>query len=198
MTKLLQSHWTAAGLGLILYLATTLLLWHPQTAAQHSPATPVRKAGPSWTFQNPELDQLLAELKREKEALAEKEKQLQDLALRLQSERQELNQITQLVQTLQAEFDLNVIRVQEQEGANLRKLAKVYAAMAPDNAVPILKQMDEPTLVKLLALMKDAEAAIVLEALGRSSEADAKRAAELSERLRLFLPRPASAAPNAP
>jgi flagellar motility protein MotE (MotC chaperone) len=141
------------------------------------------------------MDQLITELKREKETLAEKDKQLSELALRLQSERQEINQLTQTVQELQVEFDRNVIRVEEQEAPNLKKLARVYAAMQPENAVQILKQMDENTLVKIMALMKDSEAAPLLENMGKQGETEAKRAATISERLRLTLPKSAAAGP---
>ena len=54
--------------------------------------------------------------------------------------------------------------------------------------------MEEVALVKILALMKDSEAAPILEALGKQSEAEAKHAATISERLRLSLAKPPSAA----
>jgi flagellar motility protein MotE (MotC chaperone) len=71
----------------------------------------------------------------------------------------------------------------------------MYASMAPENAVLILKQMEDVALVKILTLMKDSEAAPILEALGKQSEAEAKHAAIISERLRLSLAKPPSAVP---
>jgi flagellar motility protein MotE (MotC chaperone) len=192
MIKLFQSPWLASGLGTILYLLITLLSWHPAGGVKVEAESPqVHKAGPSWTFQNPEVDQLVEDLKKEREAVALKEKQLNELAVRLQSERQELNQVTQTVHDLQSEFDRNVVRIEEQESVNLKKLAKMYASMAPENAVPILKQMDETTLVKILALMKESETAPILETMGKQDESEAKRAAALSERLRLIITKPA-------
>ncbi|MFO1497089.1 MAG: hypothetical protein U1G07_01605 [Verrucomicrobiota bacterium] len=187
--KLLQSKWIASSLGLILYLLTTVLCWHPQRAAETDSAErPAKIDGPSWTFQNPEIDQLIGELKHEREALTEKEKQLNELSARLLTERQELNQLTQNVHALQVEFDKNVTRIQEQEAGNLKKLAKLYAGMAPENAVPILRQMDEGTLVKIFGSMRDAERGPLLEMMGSRGESDAKLAANLSERLRLVVP----------
>ena len=87
--------------------------------------------GPSWDFTSPEADQLIAELKAEKKSLGKKEQELNDLSLRLQAERSELNLVTQSVRQLQLDFDQNVLRISEEETANLKKLAKVYADMDP-------------------------------------------------------------------
>lgn len=178
-------------MGTILFLVTTVFCWHPKSATGEERASAKPKvAGPSWTFYNPEFEQLISELKREKEALSEKEKQLNALSVRLQTERQELNQVTQTVHELQMEFNRNVVRVEEQETANLKRLSKLYSTMAPETALQIFKQMDETTLVKILTLMKDSETSTLLEAMGKQSEAEAKRAAALSERLRFTLPKP--------
>ena len=194
MTKLLKSPWAATGIGAVLFLVTLVLCWPAKRAKDQPIVDQARKAGPSWTFQSPEVDQLVSELKREKEAQAEKQKQLNELALRLQAERQELNQVTQTIHQLQMEFDRNVVRVEDQESANLKKLAKVYSTMAPESAVLILKQMEEITLVKIMSLMKDSETAPILEAMAKQGEVEAKRAAVLSDRLRLSLPKPPSPA----
>jgi hypothetical protein len=60
--------------------------------------------------------------------------------------------------------------------------------MSPEGAALIFKQMEEPTLLKVLGVMRDSERAPILEAMARSSEADAKRVVALSDRLRLLLP----------
>jgi flagellar motility protein MotE (MotC chaperone) len=188
MIRLLQSSWTASGVGLVLYLATMVVAWRPY--AQPPPDLDnevTRPAGPSWAYQNPEADLLIAELKKEKEALAAKEKDLNDLASRLQTERAELNQLTQIVHQVQAEFDRNVIRVRDQESANLKRLAKMYSTMTPDGAAAVFKALDDSTLVKVLTCMKDTETAAILEVMARQGEAQAKRVAAISEHLRLSL-----------
>lgn len=194
--KVLRSPWVSSGIGLLLYVATTAACWYQRATPPigHTPSTPA-KAGPSWTYQNPEIDQLVAELKREKQAIADKEKLLNDFSARLQAERQELNQLTQSIHVLQNEFDRSVVQIEEQESVNLKKLAKVYAGMAPENAIHILRQMEETTLVKVFASMKDSERGPVLEALANAGEADAKLAATISERLRLAVVK--GATPNA-
>ncbi len=193
MIKIIQSPWIATVLGALLYWGVTVAVWPPNkldtNAAQHAKPKP---AAPSWTFHNPDLVSLVEELKKEREHLTEKERQLNELSLRLNSERQELNQATQLIYNLQVEFDRNVTRVEEQESANLKKLARMYASMAPENAVQILKQMEDPALVKVLSLMKDSEAAPILESMGKQGESEAKHAAVITERLRLAIAKPSN------
>ena len=189
MIKLLQSSWSASISGTLLYLGTTVCLWHPQIAVDTT-GDPVVAGTPSWDFHNPEVDLLIEELKQEKISLVKRETQLNELAERLQAERQEINLVTQAISQLQAQFDSNVVRVLAEEAPNVKKLARTYAAMTPEGAVPILKQLEETTLVKILSNMKDSETAPILEAMAREGEAEARRAAAISERLRLSLPNP--------
>jgi flagellar motility protein MotE (MotC chaperone) len=189
MIKLLTSPLVTALLGVAMYLGATVAFWKmpplPPPVAR-GPAEPVAKLnGPSWEFTNPEADQLVAELKAEKEALKKKEQDLNDLAARLQSERAELNIVTQSVHQLQMDFDQNVLRISEEETANLKKLAKVYADMDPANAAKIFQEMDDTAVIKIMVFMKDTETAGIWEAMAKGSQADAKRAAMLSDRLRL-------------
>ena len=182
--KTLRSPWVAGLLGLLLYAATTAMLWRPPAGAPSEPGP----SGPSWTFHNVEIEQLVTELKKEKESLALREKQLADLAVRLRSERLEINQATQHVHQLQVEFDRNVVRAREEEIVNLKKLAKMYAAMTPEGSAAIFKQLDDISLVKIMMFMKEAENAPILEHMAKQGEPQAKRAAALSERLRLAIP----------
>jgi flagellar motility protein MotE (MotC chaperone) len=188
MISLLQSKWMALAIGIALYAITTLLAWRtPEAAGPDGGGAAAHKARavPSWEFQNPELDQLVADLKKEKAALGQREQQLNDLATRLQAERLEINQVTQTVHQLQGELDRTVLRVQDEEIANLKKLARMYAAMTPDGAMAILRELDDPAVVKVMVFMKEEEAAPILEALSKRGDVDAKRAATISDRLRL-------------
>lgn len=186
MLKILQSGWMTALIGGIAYCATTaFLIMSTPLSVSHSEAKEAPgKFAPSWEFYNPEVDLLIKELQKEKDVLAQKAKELNDLAARLDAERAELTVVTQAVHRMQAEFDRNVVRVKEEETANLRKLGKVYSGMTPEGAAMILKQMDDDQIVKILLFMKEAETAPLLENFARLSEAEAKRAALVSERLR--------------
>jgi flagellar motility protein MotE (MotC chaperone) len=190
MIRLLTSNWTAAVFGAVVYLLGTVAFWKPIIPAhgakfQDRAESTASKTGASWEFTNPEADQLITELKLEKTALEKKERQLNDLSTRLAAERTEVNQATQSVHLLQVDFDKNVVRVQEEETANLKKLAKVYSDMAPESASKVFSQMDDPSIVKIMVFMKDTDTAAVLEAMAKTGVTDAKRVAGLSESLRL-------------
>lgn len=150
-------------------------------------------AGPSWTFQNPEIDALVQELRDEKQALAKRKAELEELAVRLSAERNELLQTTQAVHQLQVNFDQSITRIQDEETANLAKMAKTYVAMAPENVVKIFKELDDVTVVKVLRFMKEKEAAPILDQMARQGEPEAKRAAGLAEKLRLTVNPPPAA-----
>jgi flagellar motility protein MotE (MotC chaperone) len=188
MTRILTSTWMTALLSAVIYLGVTVLCWKtPKPPPVVDPAVAIHAAetGPSWNFTNPEADQLIAELKVEKKSLEKREQQLGELTVRLQAEQAELNSATQSVQRLQMQFDQNVLRIQEEEVANLKKLAKVYAAMAPETAANIFADLDDVPVVKIMVYMKDGETAAIFEAMAKKGEPEAKRAASISERLRL-------------
>lgn len=191
MIRLIQSPWVAAIVGILTYCSTTFIMIRPQTLKQkltkanQSERNPDLKMVPSWQFKNPELDLMLIDLRAEKEALATRAQQLNDLEARLISERQAISVITQTVYNLQKTLDQSVLRVKDEEAANLKKLAKVYGTMAPESSASILKEMQDEQIVGLLLFMKESETAPILESLGRGGKEDAKRAAVVSNRLRL-------------
>ncbi len=204
MTRFLNTKWTALAAGSLAYALTTWLCLQPQKQltraaeairAAQAVATPAA-TGPSWTFQNPEMSLLVAELKEERDALRLRANQLNELEARLSAERQEICSATQAVQRLRTELDAVVTRVSEDEAVNLKKLGRVYATMSPEGAGRILKEMDDEQIVKILSLMKEAESAPILESLGQGNKDEAKRAALISNRIRLTLsPTKKTAAP---
>ena len=154
--------------------------------------------GPSWEFVNPDLDEMVAELKQQKQDMEAERKTLLELSQRIQTERQELIQITQQVHRIQKEIDQSIIRVRDDEGGNLKRLAKTYSGMTPEGAAIVMKGLDDVSLVKVLLYMKETEAAPILEGIGRKGEADAKRMALISERLRLAQMNRTKPAPASP
>lgn len=202
--KFLQSSWAAAIVGLLCYWLTTYVCW-TKAAKTLIPPPPVKKetvevvkgVGASWNFKNPEVALLIEDLRKQKEALNLREQQLKEFEVRLQTERVELNQITQHVGLMQSEFDRLVVEVKKEEVGNLKKMAKMYSSMSPDGAANILKERPDAELVKVLSVMKEAESGAILEALGKGSEADTKRAGQISDRLRLAITKNALAKPKA-
>ena len=199
----------AAILGAILFLATTVMFWpsaSPQSNHDTAKKTQIKiEPAPSWKFENPDMNQLIVELKKEKEAFATRQQELQDMETRLANERAEINNVLSNIHRMQNEFDLNVKRfqsevnrVKEEEQPNLKKLAKVYASMAPDAAASVFKEMEDDNLVKILAFMKESETSPILEIMAQKSDVDAKRVATISDRLRLTLTKPSGTKTRSP
>lgn len=193
MTKLFTPTWMTLPVCIVVYAASTFLFWKAPKVAPRpvaAAAAPAAAAAAAHNnditkYQNPEADQLLAELKEEKKRLDDREQQLNELSARLDTERGEMSNAAVSVQVLQADFDKNVLRIKEEETANLKKLAKVYSAMTPESAAAILADLDDTQVAKILVFMKDDDAAAVLSALAKKNDAATKRAADLSERLRV-------------
>ncbi len=207
MNKLLKSSWLIPILGTVLYLVTTMVLLNPSRlnipkihGGQHDSDGGPEEYNPlkntHWDFNTPEIDHLITELKKEKERQDAREQELNALAARIQSERTELQTITQEVGQLQYEFNQVVTYVKEQEAANQKKLAKTYASMSPEDAALIMKEMDDGRVVRLLMFMSEEATAKILATLAKPGAADAKRAALLSERLRLSVQAPATGKPQ--
>lgn len=192
MIALLQSSWFVVLVGGLLYLGTTASLLRPAQFAgwvsAQAAATLSPDDAPSWRFKNPEFDQLVQELRRERETLALREQELRELQARLDAERLELQSVTQMVARLQGEFDRNVIRFQQQEAENLKRQLRVMAGLTPEAAARMVAELPEPEVVKLLSLMKPDEAAGLLDAIIQSGNDGAKRAAALTEKMRRVLP----------
>jgi flagellar motility protein MotE (MotC chaperone) len=186
MNKLLANPWISAPIGAVVYLAATVLFWQkPVLPARQKFVAMVQPVGPSWDFNNPEADQLIAELKIEKKTVEDREQQLDDLATRLNTERAELGQVIESVRKLQGDFDRAVLHVKDDETGNLKKLAKVYAAMSPDVASTVLEQLDNEAIVKIMIFLKDGESAAILESMAKKGDAAARRTAQISEQIRL-------------
>ena len=191
MLKKLNSPWIGSIFGLIAFLAVTAATWNSatrsiQAARAAAEATNnVAQGEHPWSFDTAEIDRLVKELRDEREMLNKREKDLNELRARLDSERQELTQLTQAMHRMQQEFDLSVNRVTEEETANLKKLAKTYSGMEPDGAANIFKQMDDNSIVKIMVFMKEGETGPILSSMSRGAEAEAKRAADLTEKLRV-------------
>ena len=204
MTRVLQSTWVTALLGCVLYLAVTAVILGPgkfqglRAVLEQQTKSTALPEGPSWKYTNPEFDRWLEELTRQRDALALREQQLQELATRLQAERAELNNATQTVARLQAEFDRNVVRIKDQEVDNLKRQAKVMSGMSPEAAAVVLGEMAEDEAIRILVTMKADEASTILEAFSKTGKAEAHRAASFTERMRRALPPESATKPKNP
>ncbi len=196
MIRVLQAPWMAALLGGLLYLGVTLALLSPSRLGLPKGSFPSERARaqrppedlPSWRFRNPEFQQWIAELQREREALALREQQLREWETRLRAEQQELSTLTQTVARLQAEFDRQVIRLEEAQAEHFRRQAKLLTGMSLEGQLAMLQQMSDADVVRLFTLMKNDDVSQLLDALSKAGGEDARRAAMLVEQMRRALP----------
>jgi flagellar motility protein MotE (MotC chaperone) len=199
MKKLLTSGWLIPVVGSLLYLGTTFMLLDPSaltlpklmpTGTGETVEEESALASTPWDFSAPEVDGLINELKDQKAKLAVREKELDEWQARIQAEQTELTTVTQQVHRLQTEFNQIVTYVGQQEAGNLKKLARTYAAMTPADAARILQERDDGWIVRVLMFLSEEETAKLLAALAQPGPENARRAALLSERLRLSVEAP--------
>ena len=193
-------------LGLALGVGTTLsVLWQAsqkyiaQAVAVKIAAEAAKKPDKPWDFWTVELENLANDLKDERQKLKLREDQLAQREARLLVEQQELEKTRKQIEAMRSSIDQRLIEVSEGEAANLKKLSQTYSMLTPRAAVAIFKEMDETTLVKLLSIMKPDTVGPVLEEMSKQSANDptlAKRAAMLSEKLRLIRSHKPGSNPN--
>ena len=66
-------------------------------------------------------------------------------------------------------------KAKQEEAKRISRLARLYAEMKPDEAVPILNQLDDPTVLAILNKMEDSQVAKLMSLF------DARRAARLTQ-----------------
>ncbi len=148
-----------------------------------------------WDFWTIEIDGLSSELKEERARLRQQADLLNQRAARLAAEQQELAKIRVDIEAMRAEIARKVIEIKADEARNLRNLAQTYANLTPRGAVAILREMDDTTVVKILSLMKSDSVGPIFEEMAKTAGPDgtlARRAAALSEKLRLMKSKSAS------
>jgi len=186
----LLSNWIFLSvLASLMYFATTMALLDPkvlQVAVAKPPPKPVyvNVKGPSWEFVNPELEQLINNLKTEMERQKLKREELDKFEKQVQAEHAEVQRLIKELELMQEKFDTNVVKLHSAETPNLKKMAKLYSTMNLETTLKIFRQMDDDMIVKLFGQMKEDEIAPIIEALGQPAEEDARRAVRLTEMYR--------------
>jgi flagellar motility protein MotE (MotC chaperone) len=120
-----------------------------------------------------ENEQLQARLQRRSRELEVWELQLkterENLMSMLQKEKTELNQLKEDLQRREADLATGQISIEAAEEANLKKTAEIYGKMEPERAAEVLTAMyaknEQDTVVKIIYLMQDRNAANILAAI---------------------------------
>jgi len=155
--------------------------------ARPRPAALSAEKAKGWDFWTVEVDNLASELKDERARLKKESEELDLRSARIASDRQELEKLRTELNAMHKEITDRVVEIQADEAKNLRMLAQTYTNLTPHAAVAIIRELDDSTAVKILSLMKPDVVGAIFEDMAQTSSgtSDARRAAALSERLRL-------------
>ncbi len=194
--KMLTSAWGIAILGMLLNIGITLAMLLPAIESlQDPPLEVVEKTSMAermWGFKTEAVDELIKELKTETEKLEIDRKGVLAVQSQNAAEREELDKVRAEIVGMRTEIDSMVVEIQERELKNLKTLAQTYSAMNPSAVVAIFRELDENMAVKVLSFMKADRVGPVLGEMSKgvdtSGESLAKRAARITDKLRLLKP----------
>lgn len=190
MIKFLQSQIAASIVGAILFCVIVALAWTPPTP-EPEPAEVTAAAAKKYQVVldqiNPEMQQVMEELHQKKAALETREAQLRELEVRLQSEREEMDVVTQAVARIQKQFDESILKVRESETANLKRLAKTCLGMSPEGVSKMFRTMNDDTVAKILRTMKEADSAPIIDVMALEGPDAARRTARIVERMHVAM-----------
>jgi flagellar motility protein MotE (MotC chaperone) len=200
--KVLLSPYLIIILAAVLGVATvafTLLQQIPRLADMAVAMRPKAIVVPSHLPERPPpvdpASQAVSELILARQQLAVREASLLEQQKRLASERMELERTRASLEIMRKQVDEYIteakrlqMKANSEEAAmetkNLKTLVQTYSNMSPKACVAILREMEDATAVKILALMKVDVAASLFEEMAKQAAGDpqmAKRAAKLSE-----------------
>lgn len=197
---MLKNPFVLAVLAILLGVGTTVgLIWMNKDAILAPPpkkkvvSTSPANAPRDFVYWSDEITKLSADLKTQREALEEKQKDLEQYEKRLAVEREELRKVRTELEGMRREVTDNIPKIQASEKQNIKTLAKTYSAMKPQDAVAVMRELDDASIVKILASMKAEVVAQIFQELAKAKDADgtlAARAARISEQLRLVQSEP--------
>lgn len=156
---------------------------------KRSPAEAGELRQKGWDFWTIEIENLSHELKEEKERLKLQADRLDQRAARIAAEEKEFAKLRTELEGMRQQIADRMVEIKTDEVKNIKTLAQTYTTLTPKGAAAILREMDENTAVKILAVMKPDVVGPIFEEMSRDTAADsplAKRAAALSEKLRLM------------
>jgi flagellar motility protein MotE (MotC chaperone) len=196
MIAKLQNPFVAATLGVVLSVGIGIgLAWRVLSAnlgklviaKPVKDTTELKRQG--WDFWTIEIENLSNELRDERLKLRKQAELLDQRAARLAAEEKEFAKVRADVEKLRREISDRITEISADEAKNIRTLATTYATLTPKAAVAIVRELDDPTAVKILSLMKPDIVGPIFEEMGKSGTPDsplARRAATLSEKIRLM------------
>lgn len=194
MPKLLRSPWLIALIAVLLGVGTQAFVLQSHLGRPAAPvvdpnAPPAPPEFVDWSFLTPEVEAMRTELRERLAGVQARENELRDYELRLRAERAEIEKIRREVDRMRTAVQTTITEVQAVEQKNLKTLAATYSNMTPGAVLAIFREMDDDTVVKILAFMKPDPVGQILEEMARTKDGEgtlAGRAAVISNKLRLL------------
>ena len=157
MNKLLKSNLVLVIVGGFLYLSVTFGIIMT-SVAKFKKMAPINVDpnhidpfldGPSWTYVNPDLNELILELKARKEHIKRKEEELKLWELQIQKDLSSLRSITNRVHSIQNHFEQSANTLTNTEETNIKRLLDLFKSLQPAQTATILEPMPDEKIAKI-------------------------------------------------
>lgn len=122
---------------------------------------------------------LLASIARRQKDLDEREAALRDEEQRLAAIRRDIDGRIEELGRVHSRIEAFVKKIDEVSDERIKRVAKIYASMSPEEAATRLEQLDEKTAVMILANIRERSAAKILAFV------NVKKSVELSQKLKI-------------
>ena len=152
-----------------------------QENENHRSMFPQKKREP---FTSAEVDKLGVTLSKRLKGLKKQEVLLENRMRGLDEREKNILAMQTEIRQLHAQIAQFIPMIEASEKKNLKKLAKMFATLSPENASPLIAQMPDDTVVNVLAYMKPRNSASILSGYAALNPQNAKRAAKITESLR--------------
>jgi len=147
-----------------------------ETYAAQVPSDKNAKAAQKSQMDNSTVDAICA-LQQKEEDIRKREEQLKEREERLARIEKEVEQKVKDLLAIQKDIQAARAEKQENTGAKVRSLAKIYGTMKPKEAAKLLDNLDDKLVMGIISTMTPDEAAAILSLM------EVKKAAKISEAL---------------
>lgn len=183
MKDLLKSNLAMVLIGSLLYLGVTFGVIVSSigslkgSAVSHSGEKEEMAVldGPSWTYVNPKLNELILELRTRLEKVKEKEEELKLWELQLEEELTHIRGITNVVENIRAEVNLAANKLTKTEETNIRSLLPLYKSLDPADAASLIEKKSDAEIAKIFHLLKAEEYTPIIQLWLRQNGEQAER-----------------------
>ena len=138
--------------------------------------------GPSWTYVNPKLNELILELRTRLEKVKQKEEELKLWELQLEEELSHIHNITNVVENIRTEVNQAANKLTKTEENNIRSLLPLYKSLAPNEAATLIEKKSDAEIAKIFHLLKAEEYSPIIQLWLKQDGEQAERVHRILEK----------------